>query len=132
MHNLAEDLQGKVIDMDYRFDGWDIEDVEKMIKQAVDRSCGELIDISLGFFTTDDLLDHISRWYLSSSFYHSSVSYSYMLTCTVDKMKFMEHEFCYRFHLELGKLIGSIIEIEHTHADTHTHTCYLYFHSADK
>ncbi|KAJ9565951.1 hypothetical protein OSB04_001917 [Centaurea solstitialis] len=37
-------------------DGW------RCSKQAVHLSCGELIDISLNGFGTDDLLDHISRW----------------------------------------------------------------------
>ncbi|KAJ9566014.1 hypothetical protein OSB04_001980 [Centaurea solstitialis] len=35
--------------------------LEKLIKQAVDRSCGKLIDITLKRFCTDDLLDYISR-----------------------------------------------------------------------
>ncbi|KAJ9566036.1 hypothetical protein OSB04_002002 [Centaurea solstitialis] len=34
---------------------------EKLCKQAVHRSCGELIHIRLRGFGTDDLLDHISR-----------------------------------------------------------------------
>ncbi|KVF42909.1 hypothetical protein Ccrd_026765 [Cynara cardunculus var. scolymus] len=51
------------IDMHYSFDGWDMDyDIEKLTKQAVHRSCGELIYISLECFETDDLLDHISRW----------------------------------------------------------------------
>ncbi|KAJ9565889.1 hypothetical protein OSB04_001855 [Centaurea solstitialis] len=49
----------KVIDMD---DGYDpSDDIEKLCKQAVYRSCGELIDISLRFFGNYDLLVHISR-----------------------------------------------------------------------
>ncbi|KAI3680981.1 hypothetical protein L6452_35761 [Arctium lappa] len=52
----------KVIDIHYSSDGWDTDyDIEKLTKQAVHRSCGELIDISLECFGTDDLLDHISR-----------------------------------------------------------------------
>ncbi|KAJ9565950.1 hypothetical protein OSB04_001916 [Centaurea solstitialis] len=49
----------KVIYMD---DGYDPRyDIEKLCKQAVHRSCGELIDISLRFFGSYDLLVHISR-----------------------------------------------------------------------
>ncbi|KAJ9566033.1 hypothetical protein OSB04_001999 [Centaurea solstitialis] len=35
--------------------------IEKLIKQAVHRSCGQLIDISIWRFCTDDLLDYICR-----------------------------------------------------------------------
>ncbi|KAJ9566016.1 hypothetical protein OSB04_001982 [Centaurea solstitialis] len=49
----------KVIDMNNGFDGLNPDDLEKVCKQAVDRSCGELIDITLNF-GTDDLLDYVS------------------------------------------------------------------------
>ncbi|KAJ9566049.1 hypothetical protein OSB04_002015 [Centaurea solstitialis] len=39
-------------------------DFEKLCKQAVHRSCGELIDIRLRGFGNDDLLDFISGWCL--------------------------------------------------------------------
>ncbi|KAI3680980.1 hypothetical protein L6452_35760 [Arctium lappa] len=52
----------KVIDMHHSFDDCDTDyDIEQLTKQAVVRSCGELIDISLECFGTDDLLDYISR-----------------------------------------------------------------------
>ncbi|KAI3709983.1 hypothetical protein L2E82_39756 [Cichorium intybus] len=50
----------KVIVMHKSFDDWD-EDyaLERLTKQAVDLSCGELIDISIKGFGTDELLDYI-------------------------------------------------------------------------
>ncbi|KAI3680977.1 hypothetical protein L6452_35757 [Arctium lappa] len=52
----------KVIDMRQFFDDCDTDyDIEQLAKQAVYRSCGELIDISLEYFGTDDLLDYISH-----------------------------------------------------------------------
>ncbi|KAJ9565947.1 hypothetical protein OSB04_001913 [Centaurea solstitialis] len=49
----------KVIDMDTDFDT--PYDTVKLCKQAVHRSRGELIDITLHIDETDELLDHISR-----------------------------------------------------------------------
>ncbi|KAJ9565948.1 hypothetical protein OSB04_001914 [Centaurea solstitialis] len=51
----------KIIDMYHCFDGLSTHYVEKLSKEAVDRSCGELIDITLNGFCTNDLLDYISR-----------------------------------------------------------------------
>ncbi|KAI3680976.1 hypothetical protein L6452_35756 [Arctium lappa] len=52
----------KVIELDHYFDFWyEEDDFEELSKQAVHRSCGELIDISLKYFGTDDLLDFISQ-----------------------------------------------------------------------
>ncbi|KAJ9566045.1 hypothetical protein OSB04_002011 [Centaurea solstitialis] len=51
----------KIIDSDHKFDGWCGGEYEDLIKHAVDRSCGELIDISLGIYGSDHLLDHITR-----------------------------------------------------------------------
>ncbi|KAJ9565694.1 hypothetical protein OSB04_001660 [Centaurea solstitialis] len=51
----------KMIDMDYYSSFWyKKKDLEKLCKQAVHRSCGELIDIRLNYFVTDDLLKFIS------------------------------------------------------------------------
>ncbi|KAL7590954.1 putative F-box/LRR-repeat protein 23 [Lactuca sativa] len=50
----------KVIDINKWQDGCDKNyKIEMLTKQAVDLSCGELIDISIGGFCTDDLLDYI-------------------------------------------------------------------------
>lgn len=50
----------KTIDMHKPVDTWDMDyDLEILTKQAVDLSCGELIDISIEYFGSDDLLDHI-------------------------------------------------------------------------
>ncbi|CAH1448688.1 unnamed protein product [Lactuca virosa] len=50
----------KVIDINKWQDGCDTnQNLEMLIKQAVDLSCGELIDISIEGFCTDDLLHHI-------------------------------------------------------------------------
>jgi hypothetical protein len=38
-------------------------DLEKMCRHAVDRSCGQLVDINLKFFGTDELLRHIADRY---------------------------------------------------------------------
>lgn len=57
----------KVINMLESVVSWDPEsdyDLENLTKQAVHRSCGELIDINLECFCTDDLLDHISQSYV--------------------------------------------------------------------
>ncbi|XP_023732978.1 putative F-box/LRR-repeat protein 23 [Lactuca sativa] len=51
----------KVIDIDILLDGCDTNHkIEMLTKQVVDLSCGELIDVSVGGFCTDDLLDHIA------------------------------------------------------------------------
>ncbi|XP_059437442.1 putative F-box/LRR-repeat protein 23 [Corylus avellana] len=39
---------------------WDISDLEKMCRQAVDRSCGQLVDICIKYFGDDELLMHIA------------------------------------------------------------------------
>ncbi|KAI3758708.1 hypothetical protein L6452_06279 [Arctium lappa] len=53
----------KVIEINHCFHASDKDAViEKLSKHAVHRSCGELIDISLNRFCTDDLLDYISLW----------------------------------------------------------------------
>ncbi|KAI3709982.1 hypothetical protein L2E82_39755 [Cichorium intybus] len=50
----------KVIVMHKSFDDRDEDyDLERLTKQAVDLSCGELIDISIKGFGTDELLDYI-------------------------------------------------------------------------
>ncbi|KAJ9566047.1 hypothetical protein OSB04_002013 [Centaurea solstitialis] len=54
----------KVIDMDhYSYASYTKNDFEKLCKQAVHRSHGELMHIRLRGFVSDDLLDFISRWY---------------------------------------------------------------------
>ncbi|KVH45300.1 hypothetical protein Ccrd_025734 [Cynara cardunculus var. scolymus] len=55
----------KVIDLhqSFEFDAWDVDhDIDNLARQAVLRSCWELIDISIGCFGTDDLFEYISRW----------------------------------------------------------------------
>ncbi|KAI3741557.1 hypothetical protein L1987_59231 [Smallanthus sonchifolius] len=55
----------KVINMLDSVVSWDPDseyDLVSLTKQAVYRSCGELIDINLEYFCTDDLLDHISQF----------------------------------------------------------------------
>ncbi|CAH1448663.1 unnamed protein product [Lactuca virosa] len=52
----------KVVDINKWRDGSDTNyklEIEMLTKQAVDLSCGELIDFSIGGFCTDDLLDYI-------------------------------------------------------------------------
>ena len=45
-------------------DAWDADyDLVSLTKQAVHRSSGELVEISLDSFCTDELLHHISQWY---------------------------------------------------------------------
>ncbi|XP_059437441.1 F-box protein SKIP19-like [Corylus avellana] len=39
---------------------WAISDLEKMCRQAVDRSCGQLVDIYIEYFGDDELLRHIA------------------------------------------------------------------------
>ncbi|CAH1448694.1 unnamed protein product [Lactuca virosa] len=51
----------KVIDIHILQDGCDTNHkIEMLTKQAVNLSCGELIDVSIDGFCTDDLLDHIA------------------------------------------------------------------------
>ena len=38
-------------------------DLQKMAMHAIDRSCGELVDINLEHFATDELLQYISERY---------------------------------------------------------------------
>ncbi|CAK9142853.1 unnamed protein product [Ilex paraguariensis] len=52
----------RVIDMHNLGDLWDMEhDLEKMCKHAVDRSEGQLIDINIEYFGTDELLQYIAN-----------------------------------------------------------------------
>lgn len=53
----------KVIDIQDTVDDWEINEdlLENLTKQAVHRSCGELIDITLECFCTDELLDHVAQ-----------------------------------------------------------------------
>ncbi|KAJ9565914.1 hypothetical protein OSB04_001880 [Centaurea solstitialis] len=60
----------KVIDMNNRYKGLNTDVYEKLTKQAVHRIRGELIEITLHSFGTDDLLNFISRWYLCSTFFY--------------------------------------------------------------
>ncbi|XP_016899274.1 F-box protein SKIP19-like isoform X2 [Cucumis melo] len=60
---ICEDpLMWRVIDMRYPCDWWDMDyDLEEMCRQAVKRSCGELIHINIEHFGTDDLLRYITQ-----------------------------------------------------------------------
>ncbi|CAK9321245.1 unnamed protein product [Citrullus colocynthis] len=60
---ICEDpLMWRVIDMRYSGDWWDMDyDLEEMCRQAVERSCGQLIYINIERFGTDDLLHYISH-----------------------------------------------------------------------
>ncbi|KAJ9566039.1 hypothetical protein OSB04_002005 [Centaurea solstitialis] len=51
----------KIIEIILPINGRNRDIYQKLTKQVVHRSCGELIDISLHFYTTDDLFDHVSR-----------------------------------------------------------------------
>jgi hypothetical protein len=47
---------------------WEIPDLEKMCRLAVDRSCGQLVDIFIEYFGNDELLRHIAdRYFLYCS-----------------------------------------------------------------
>ncbi|KAJ9566059.1 LOW QUALITY PROTEIN: hypothetical protein OSB04_002025 [Centaurea solstitialis] len=57
--NCVEILTSDIIDMNhYSYDSYPTNDFKNLIKQAVHRSCGELVHISLKHFVTDDLLDY--------------------------------------------------------------------------
>lgn len=52
------------IDMRNLGDFWDMDhDLEKMCRHAVDLSDGHLVDISIEYFGTDELLKHIAERY---------------------------------------------------------------------
>lgn len=67
---ICEDpLMWRVIDMRYSGDWWDMDyDLEEMCRQAVERSCGQLIYINIERFGTDDLLHYISHRYVLVQF----------------------------------------------------------------
>jgi len=62
--NLFKDLSmWRAVDMRNSGD-WDLSyDLEMMCRHAVDRSCGELVDINVEYFGTDELLRHIADRY---------------------------------------------------------------------
>lgn len=54
-------LMWRSIDMCNLGDLWNMPyDLEKMTMHAIDRSCGGLVDISLRYFATDELLKYIT------------------------------------------------------------------------
>ncbi|XP_022146630.1 F-box protein SKIP19-like [Momordica charantia] len=54
-------LMWRVVDM-HNMGEWDMDyDLEQMCIQAVDRSCGELIDINIQYFGTNELLQYITQ-----------------------------------------------------------------------
>ncbi|RZC44299.1 hypothetical protein C5167_037245 [Papaver somniferum] len=57
-----EPLLFRCIDMRNRWDLFDggYYDMEKMAREAVDRSCGQLVEFSMEHFGTDDLVDYIA------------------------------------------------------------------------
>jgi hypothetical protein len=61
-HNLCKDpSMGRAIHMSNPVTLWDCPyDLEKMCRHTVDRSCGQLVDINVENFGTDELLRHIS------------------------------------------------------------------------
>ncbi|KAI3709984.1 hypothetical protein L2E82_39757 [Cichorium intybus] len=70
-------MMWQVIDMQNLFDDWDGHyDLQTLTKQAVNLSHGELIDVSIKYFGTDDLLHHIVQ--------HSSKLKRLSLWCCYD------------------------------------------------
>ncbi|KAG2684676.1 hypothetical protein I3843_10G084100 [Carya illinoinensis] len=61
--NLCKDLSmWRKIDMRNLGDLWDMPyDLETMCRHAVDRSCGQLVDINVEYFDTDELLHYIAE-----------------------------------------------------------------------
>jgi hypothetical protein len=60
-------LMWRTIDMSYmtirkRFSDYDY-DLVKICRNAVERSCGRIEEISIEYFGTDDLLQYIVDWY---------------------------------------------------------------------
>ncbi|XP_030968810.1 F-box protein SKIP19-like [Quercus lobata] len=59
--NLCKDpSMWRAIDM-RNHEYWDLDHLEKMCRHAIDRSSGQLRDISIEYFGTDDLLKHITH-----------------------------------------------------------------------
>ncbi|KAK6932118.1 F-box domain, partial [Dillenia turbinata] len=51
----------RTIDMSTTEDSWDMDyDPEVIVRNAVDRSCGELVDINIEYFGTDRLMEYIT------------------------------------------------------------------------
>ena len=62
--NLCKDpSMWRAVDMSNADNYWNDYDLERMCRDAVDRSCGQLVDINLEYFGTDELLRHIADWY---------------------------------------------------------------------
>ncbi|MCL7033381.1 hypothetical protein MKW94_024672 [Papaver nudicaule] len=55
-----EPLLFRFIDMRNRWDLFDGYDMEKMAKEAVDRSCGQLVEFSMEHFGTDEIVEYIA------------------------------------------------------------------------
>lgn len=54
----------RVIDIRCLGDSWEMDfDLEKMARHAVDLSCGELVDLNMEYFGSDELLHYISDRY---------------------------------------------------------------------
>jgi uncharacterized protein YbdZ (MbtH family) len=68
--NLCKDpSMWRAVDMSNADNYWNDYDLERMCRDAVDRSCGQLVDINLEYFGTDELLRHIADWYFPFFFF---------------------------------------------------------------
>lgn len=75
-------LMWRVIDMHNSGDSYDMDhDLEIMCRHAVDRSCGQLIDINIEYFGTDELLQYITRRYRFILLYCITLAFRSILGC---------------------------------------------------
>ncbi|XP_059665995.1 putative F-box/LRR-repeat protein 23 [Cornus florida] len=69
----------RTIDMHYLGDGDMDYDLEKMTRHAIDRSCGQLVDINIEYFGTDELLQYIIE--RTSQLRRLRLIYCYNISC---------------------------------------------------
>ncbi|XP_059636181.1 F-box protein SKIP19 [Cornus florida] len=58
-----EPSMGRTIEIHNLKDGGIFYDLEKMVRHAINPSCGQLVDIKIQFFGTDELLQYIIERY---------------------------------------------------------------------
>ncbi|XP_038883506.1 F-box protein SKIP19-like [Benincasa hispida] len=105
-------LMWRVIDMRNSGNLYDMDhDLEIMCRHAVDRSCGQLIDINIEYFGTDELLQYITqssnqlrRLRLADCYDISDEG----LTEAISRLPLLEHLeiFIYSFDVETLKTVG--------------------------
>jgi hypothetical protein len=75
----------RAVDMRNPDNQWEDYELERMCRDAVNRSCGQLVDINVENFGTDKLLRHIADRYFLFGFY---LNYARKMKVLIDMFMF--------------------------------------------